>query len=799
MESSVHALESILEHLAPNDVLMPVARDTKHPLYPHKGGRWTRGKFQEFTASAAAAGRPYTFDVCVLLQSLCVIDVDTRELCVELELRFPLLTSVASEITKRGKHYWFRRSQLADDEGFFDGAAQVEPHIDFKTLTSSGTSGVVVVAPSRGKSWSIPLSAETLIEIPEDLLRTVAIGQGPLRLLSFLDSAELTITASTFTLARMSYFEPFLDVDEPITGTIPVPCDSADFEGLLQVLRDDGIAVGGQKIDVDAVIELADKLGLVDVDNFATRIIARAMYDADMDPDMCSAMRSDELTRAIPDDGISFVGEAAVPLGCFLFGPEPRFDVGQTVVEPPSSFESRVDPRVVSLLQRHPLVLAGGAALSALSPSMQPGADYDLFVHGVDESGADAMLESIHDEFREDWKWIRTSRACTFVSLTQPSIIVQVILRIYDTPQQVPASFDLAPCKICAWYSSTNELRVEASPEFFVAMQQGAFPVDVRLWNRASVGRIIKYCAKGMDVYLPGLRRSRISSSKKETLLGVLGLLRAEQALGREHRPQLGAIASVLHMNATKSGYDEDTLKLSSRLYWVVNHLIRKGVQFFASQFFSHSTSDTPNIVLWHRSNMTVTWPAALENVHDEAYVLLTGFNGLSTGRLQIGTLNRHDALIAQASCEEGFDKDVVSEELVSSNLRQSKDVESSVEEEVGRTLNEIRLSMHLLVTAQVRLGVVRAKRVASRMGGGSLQTGLRLIAGAGDEEVGRLLIEDVINGHQTRHIACCLPRISKHHKLQDKQLLQRKEAALKIYVETRDVKACINALSATR
>ena len=798
MPTTQDALELLLEQLAPDDVLMPVAKGSKHPMYPHKGGRWTRGKFREFVESAARSATAY--DVCVLLRGLCVIDVDTHELCVQLELRFPLLKVVASETTKRGKHYWFRRSALADQEGFFDGAAQIEAHVDFKTLTSSGTAGVVVVAPSSGgRAWCVELSRETLMEIPEELLRTVAIGQGPLRTLSFFDNAS-SLTLPSFTLVRMGYFEPFMDADEPLTGTIPVPCDRADFEELVAAL-DSGMTLTSR---VDAVVELADKLGLVDVERFAERIIARAAYDADADPDMAAAMVTTTTTTPIPEDGILFDRDPTVPLGCFLFGPEPRFEPGQVVVEPPSGFESRVHPTVLSLMKKHPLALAGGAALAALAPSMKAGADYDLFLYGVDESGADAVLQSVHEELRKEdaWQWIRTSRACTFVlsSDDDTTVVIQVILRIYDAPERVPASFDLAPCKVCAWYSSEQTLHIEASPEFFVALRQCAFPVDVRMWNRASVARVIKYCAKGMDVYLPGLRRSRVKArSAGESFLGVVGLLEAEKTLGREHRPELAGIAAALHKNALKSGYDEDALKLTNRLCWVVKNLIRRGVQFlFPSR---SSINKTPDIVLWHRANMTVHCPAALEGVHDDAYAYVTGFKGLSRGRR---TTSRHDALVADGTFERGneYDADLVAEALRAPRSQEDADDAGAA----SRTLGELRLSTRRLkVVASKLLTVQQTKWIAKEVGSDrSLQNGLLVLEAADLETLGKLLIKHsrdqprVKVKPMARHraaavaAALCLSGPGGEHRQ------KKEEAALRTYVSSGgDAKACIAVLSA--
>jgi hypothetical protein len=68
---------------------------------------------------------PASADLGVLLQELCVIDVDDVALADGLEARFPELKTAAAVQTRKGRHYYFTRSALADAHGYYDGAAQV--------------------------------------------------------------------------------------------------------------------------------------------------------------------------------------------------------------------------------------------------------------------------------------------------------------------------------------------------------------------------------------------------------------------------------------------------------------------------------------------------------------------------------------------------------------------------------------------------------------------------------------------------------------------------------------------------
>ncbi len=161
----------------PRDVLMPVLPGTKRPASAHKDGAWDWSCWDRSPHSVPPSAFAKS-DICVLLRDLCVVDIDAEEIALAFEARFPVLKRVPCERTRKGRHYWFVRPHWADAEGFFDGAAQVQSHVDFKSVCGNGTSGIVVVAPSEGKAWERdrrPWDADSdLIEMPRDLMEAVA-------------------------------------------------------------------------------------------------------------------------------------------------------------------------------------------------------------------------------------------------------------------------------------------------------------------------------------------------------------------------------------------------------------------------------------------------------------------------------------------------------------------------------------------------------------------------------------------------------------------------------------------------
>ncbi|GAX85871.1 hypothetical protein CEUSTIGMA_g13287.t1 [Chlamydomonas eustigma] len=84
----------------------------------------------------------------------------------------PRLSATLCEPSPKEFHYFFLRPSYADDERIFDGARQCPFDIDLKTITSTGTRGVLSVHPSKGKEWIRPPWSESIVlrDVPRELL-----------------------------------------------------------------------------------------------------------------------------------------------------------------------------------------------------------------------------------------------------------------------------------------------------------------------------------------------------------------------------------------------------------------------------------------------------------------------------------------------------------------------------------------------------------------------------------------------------------------------------------------------------
>ncbi|PNH01429.1 hypothetical protein TSOC_012684 [Tetrabaena socialis] len=167
--NSLALLKAWLRLDFPEDLLMPVVAGSKTPLYCHKDGAWSWDLFDKHMRAVD--------DVGILLRSLCVADFDDVPTALAFEKAFPELLEAPMEETMKGRHYFFRRPDFCDAEGYFDGARQVSGvNVDFKSVCTSGTSGLICVCPSTGKVWVRPPWEHAPKDISRELLDSIWVA-----------------------------------------------------------------------------------------------------------------------------------------------------------------------------------------------------------------------------------------------------------------------------------------------------------------------------------------------------------------------------------------------------------------------------------------------------------------------------------------------------------------------------------------------------------------------------------------------------------------------------------------------
>jgi len=163
---AIGKLASFLKKNHPENVLMYVKPDKKEPVTTHKNSTWSWSKVEKYLAYPEN-------EIAILLQDLIVIDIDCQELMKEYEERFPILKECPFETTSKGGHYYFKRTAECDELKLYDKAQCLRingetPKFDFKTRTSTGTSGVIVCDPSTNKKWVRSLLTTPLPNFPSD-------------------------------------------------------------------------------------------------------------------------------------------------------------------------------------------------------------------------------------------------------------------------------------------------------------------------------------------------------------------------------------------------------------------------------------------------------------------------------------------------------------------------------------------------------------------------------------------------------------------------------------------------------
>ncbi|KAF6252692.1 hypothetical protein COO60DRAFT_1643816 [Scenedesmus sp. NREL 46B-D3] len=529
----------------PRDVPMPSLVGSKRPMFCHaqRSRPWTWDDAHIFRESTSPAP-PITYDIGILLKDLCVIDIDSHELCDIYEARFAELKQAPCEQTAKGRHYYFRRSARADKHGFYDGRAQVEHGVDFKTICHNGTSGFIVVAPSRGKAWlRRPWDEAAVSEIPHALLEAVSRPHHmPVSATcAFPDGSRLEVR-DTIWLPRFAYLAPFFeggdddDDDDDLattTSTIPFGVGTAALLHELLALCDSQ-RLSTWPMPLPALRQLADYLGVpagiecVLSPWHPSSICARTEALDRISPLMAEASVATGLLLDVEQASLVFeplLGrdeqwlfhgrDAARPLG----------GSGGSVLRPdPLRFASAALPApVLALLMAHAnLLLAGGAALGVASDCVGAGSDYDLFVWGLSEAEAEAIKQELVS-MPGVTVCAQTASALSVV-WGETDEVIQLITWLYQAPCHVLGSFDLAPCKVALGRFGGSSLRLKAHVAWFVSMRHLTCWVDLDCWSEASVARILKYYAKGFDVIVPGLDRASLRAGNPCTFQARRGI-----------------------------------------------------------------------------------------------------------------------------------------------------------------------------------------------------------------------------------------------------------------------------------
>ena len=174
----ISRLADFLKSKYPDNILIPLQSEKKCPAMSHKGGQYT---WEDWDTCMKKNGHKYT-DFGLLVRTMVVVDADSTEAVALLESKYPALLECPCVQTRKGKHYYFLRSDLCEEKNVTDSTG-VWKQVDLKTVTNSyydhvsgdgseiPTAGVVVVPPSTNKSWLRSIFDTPLTAIPDEIIQ----------------------------------------------------------------------------------------------------------------------------------------------------------------------------------------------------------------------------------------------------------------------------------------------------------------------------------------------------------------------------------------------------------------------------------------------------------------------------------------------------------------------------------------------------------------------------------------------------------------------------------------------------
>ncbi|KAJ1558277.1 hypothetical protein HK405_014031, partial [Cladochytrium tenue] len=192
---------------------------------------------------------------------------------------------------------------------------------------------------------------------------------------------------------------------------------------------------------------------------------------------------------------------------------------------------------------------AGGSVLACVQPTAHEdpmkffskhyaASDIDLFIYGLDEETAKGKMISIFETVKRNIPFetvaFRTANAITIVS-QYPYRYVQIVLRLYKSPAEILAGFDVDSSSI--GYDGKD---VWMTRRAHMAMTSGVNTIDMSRRSPTYEIRLAKYAERGFEVRVPGLDRYRVDpqiylrSFEKVNGLGrLLALENTTGAMGR--------------------------------------------------------------------------------------------------------------------------------------------------------------------------------------------------------------------------------------------------------------------------
>lgn len=187
------------------------------------------------------------------------------------------------------------------------------------------------------------------------------------------------------------------------------------------------------------------------------------------------------------------------------------------------------------------VVIAGGYVLQLLAKEKTKAGDIDIFIWGVSEEEADAKLQKISDILCADPYF--TGNSYTFAYRYDEKRTVaemwtsQVILRLYQSPDEILHGFDIQACKVLL-HMENGMYKFYGTQSFLESMRYNTVWIDTERQSSSYAVRLLKYYCKGFDVLMTGYNKNLtvdVSQDKIADKKGLSLLLRYEHEIMKYH------------------------------------------------------------------------------------------------------------------------------------------------------------------------------------------------------------------------------------------------------------------------
>lgn len=195
--------------------------------------------------------------------------------------------------------------------------------------------------------------------------------------------------------------------------------------------------------------------------------------------------------------------------------------------------------RIKEILSLGNVVIAGGYVIQLLAKEKTKASDVDIFIWGVSEEEADKKLQKISEIVCGDPYF--TGNSYTFAyryDKNDHSVAEmwtsQVILRLYQTPDEILHGFDIQACKVLLCMEN-GSYKYYGTQSFLESMKYNAVWIDTERQSSSYAVRLLKYYCKGFGVLMTGYTKeivvADILKDKIADKKGLALLLRYEHEI----------------------------------------------------------------------------------------------------------------------------------------------------------------------------------------------------------------------------------------------------------------------------